>query len=96
LRPPGAAPGFRHYKSPRMTVILRALRVLFLFLVLLSYYLFPGGVVLELHQTVFKTTDSLRLSPPALRIPGAAPGLGLYKNPRLTVILYALGCCSCF
>ena len=48
-----------------MTVILRALRVLFLFLVLLSYYLVPGGVVLELHQTVFKTTDSLRLSPPA-------------------------------
>jgi len=48
LRPPGAAPGFRPYKSPRMTVILRALRMLFLFLFLflLSYYLFPGGVVL--------------------------------------------------
>ena len=43
-----------------------------------------------LYKSVFKTTDSLRLSPPALRIPGAAPGLELYKNPRLTVILYAL------
>ena len=54
--------------------------MLFLFLVLLSYYLFPGGVVQELHQSVFKTTDSLRLSPPACAYRVLPPGSGFIRT----------------
>ena len=48
------------------------------------------------NKSVFKTTDSLRLSPPALRPPGAAPGFRPYKSLRMTVILRARVCCSFF
>jgi hypothetical protein len=46
-----------------------------------------GPTDLQSAALPLRHRESVFYSPPALLLPGAAPGLGLYKNPRLTVIL---------